>query len=64
MNVWKCTKVYTAFLFMGHTLWKESVEVQSKIIGIKLLNCCVKVMVELRKIGCKMRELCFRELSP
>ena len=56
MNLWKCTKVYTAFLFMGHTLWKESVEVQSKIIGIKLLHCCVKVMVELRKIGCKMRE--------
>ena len=37
MNIWKCTKVYTAFLFMGHTFWKESFEDrrESKIIGIK-----------------------------
>ena len=32
MNIWKCTKVYTASLFMGHAFWKESIE---DIIGIK-----------------------------
>ena len=35
MNMWKSTKVYTAFLFMGHAFWKENIE-DSKIIGI---NC-------------------------
>ena len=34
MNIWKSTKVYTAFLFMGHAFWKERIE-DSKIIGIK-----------------------------
>ena len=35
MNIWKSTKVYTAFLFMDHEFWKENIE-DSKIIGIKL----------------------------
>ena len=26
MNIWKSTKVYTAFLFMGHAFWKENIE--------------------------------------
>ena len=26
MNIWKGTKVYTAFLFMGHAFRKENVE--------------------------------------
>ena len=26
MNMWKSTKVCTAFLFMGHTFWKENTE--------------------------------------
>ena len=35
MNIlWKSTKVYTAFLFMGHAFWKENIE-DSKIVGIK-----------------------------
>ena len=56
MNIWKCTKVCTAFLFMGHTLWKESVEDRVKLLESNILNCCVMVMVELRKIACIMRE--------
>ena len=39
MKAWKCIKVYTAFLFMGHAFWKESKE-DSKIIGIK----CFKLL--------------------
>ena len=34
MNVWKSTKVYTAFLFMGHAFWKENIE-DRVIMGIK-----------------------------
>ena len=56
MNIWKCTKVYTAFLFMGQTLWKESVEDRVKLLESNVLNCWVKIMAELRKIGCIMRE--------
>ena len=31
MNTWKITKVHTAFLFVGHTLWKENIEDLVKI---------------------------------
>ena len=31
--MWKITKVYTAFLFMGHMFWKERME--DGVIGIK-----------------------------
>ena len=34
MNKWKSTKVYTAFLFMGHAFWKENIE-DRVIIEIK-----------------------------
>ena len=34
MNIWKSTKVYTAFLFMGHAFWKENIE-DRVIMGIK-----------------------------
>ena len=35
MNIWKSTKVYTAFLFIGHAFWKENIEQRVKlIIGI------------------------------
>ena len=51
MNVWKSTKVYTDFPFVGHTFWKENIE------GIKVFNYCLKItMVNLPKIGVKMRE--------
>ena len=33
MNIWKCTKVYTAFHFADHTFWKE--DIIEDIIGIK-----------------------------
>ena len=35
MNIWKSTKVYTAFLFIGLAFWKENIEDRVKlIIGI------------------------------
>ena len=42
MNIWKCTKVYTAFLFMGHTLWKESVEDRVKLLESNVLKLLCK----------------------
>ena len=55
MNVWKSTKVYTAFLFMGHAFWKENIE-DRVIMGIKRLNCCLRMTTAyLNKIGLKMR---------
>ena len=42
---------YTAFLFMGQTLWKESVEDKVKLLESNVLNCCLKIMADLRKIG-------------
>ena len=57
MNIWTSTKVYTAFLFMGHTFWKEKIEDRVKLLESTFLNYCVKVtMADLRKIGLKMRE--------
>ena len=38
--MWKSTKVYTAFLFLGHAFWKENVE---DIIGI---SCLIKLLSE------------------
>ena len=35
MNIWKSSKVYTAFLFIGHAFWKENIQHRVKlIIGI------------------------------
>ena len=61
MNIWKSTKVCTAFLFMGHTFWKENIEEnieeRVKLLESILFNLCVKVtMADLHKIGLKMRE--------
>ena len=56
MDIWKCTKIYTAFLFIGHTLWKESVEDRVKLLESKVLNCCLKTMADLHKIGRKIRK--------
>ena len=58
MNIWKCSKVYRAFLFMGHTFWKESLKTEDrvKLLESNVLNCCVKITGDLRKIGRKMRE--------
>ena len=52
----KCTKVYTAFLFMGHRFWKESIEGRVKLLESNVLNCCLKVTADLRKMSRKMRE--------
>ena len=57
MNIWTSTKVYTAFLFMGRTFWKENIEDRVKLLESIILNYCVKVTTaELRKIGLKIRE--------
>ena len=57
MNIWKCTRVYTAFLFTGPPLRKESIDDRIKLLESNVLNCCVKrITADLRKIGLKMRE--------
>jgi len=57
MNIWKSTKVYTTFLFLGHTFWKENIEDRVKLFEVKVLNCCLKMTTaDLRKIGLKVRE--------
>ena len=57
MNIWKCTKVYTAFFFMGHTFWKESIEDRAKLLESNVLNCCLKITTaDLHKIGLQMRD--------
>ena len=55
MNIWKSTKVYSAFLFLGHTFWKDNIEDRVKLY--ELNYCCLKMTtVDLGKIGLKMRE--------
>ena len=58
MNILKSTKVYTAaFVFMGHSFWKENIEERVKLLESKVFNCCLKItMAGLREIGVKMRE--------
>ena len=43
MNIWKNTKVYTTFLFLGHTFWKENIEEKVKLLELNVLSCCLKV---------------------
>ena len=51
MNIWKSSKVYTAFLFMGHAFWKERIEDRVKLLESNILNCCLKkTMANLLKI--------------
>ena len=38
MNMWKSSKVYTAFLFMGHACWKENIEDRVKLLVSNVLN--------------------------
>ena len=55
--IWKSTKVYTAFLFMGQAFWEENIEDLLKLLESNILNCCLKItMADLCKIGLKMRE--------
>ena len=57
MNIWKSTKVYTAFLFIGHAFWKGNIEDRVKLLESNVLNCCLKITKSnLHKIGLKMRE--------
>ena len=64
MNIWKCAKVYTAFLFMGNAFWKESIGDRVKLLESNVLNCCLKItMADLHKIGLEMSEWHFTELS-
>ena len=63
MNIWKSTKAYTAFVFMGHTFWKENTEDTVKLLEWKVFNFCLKItMADLCKIGVKMREWHFSML--
>ena len=51
------TKVYTAFLFMGHAFWKENIEDRVILLESIILNCCVKAtMADLHKEGLRMKE--------
>ena len=60
----KSTKVYTAFLFMGHTFWKENIEDRVKLLGTNVLNCYHKTTTgNLHKIGLKMN-LVSKNLAP
>ena len=55
--IWKSTKVYTAFLFMGHAFWKENVADSVKLLRSNVLNCRLKITTaDLHKIGLTMRE--------
>ena len=57
MNVWKSTRVYTASLSMGLAFWKKNIEDRLKLLGLNILNCCLKITTaDLRKIGLKMWE--------
>ena len=63
--IWKSTQVYTAFLFMGHAFWKENFENRVKLLESNVLNWCLRItMADLCKVGLKVREWRFRELSP
>ena len=64
MNIWKSTKVYRAFRFLRHAFWKEKIEDRVKLLELNVLKCCLKMTkADLRKIGLKMKERRFRELS-
>ena len=55
--IWKSTKVYRAFLFMGHAFWKENIEDRVKVLESNILNWCLKItMADLCKVGLKVRE--------
>ena len=55
--IWKSTKVYTAFLFMGYAFWKEIIEDRVKLLESNILNWCLKItMADLCKVGLKVRE--------
>ena len=61
MNIWTSTKVYTAFLLVGHTFWKENVEDRVKLLESTVLNYCVKeTTADLCKIGLKIRVMTFQ----
>ena len=62
--LWKSTKVYTAFLFMGHAMWKENIEDRVQLLGSNVLNCCLeKTTVNLRKIRLTMNDVS-KNLAP
>ena len=49
---------------MGHAFWKENIADSVKLLRLNVLNCCLKIATaDLRKIGLRMRECRFRELS-
>ena len=65
MNIlWESSKVYTAFLFMGHAFWKENIEDRVKLLGSNVLNCCLKITTaNLLKTGLTMNYVS-KKLAP
>ena len=65
MNIqWKSTKVYTAFLSMGHAFWKQNIGDRVKLLGSNVLNCCLKITTaDLCKIGLTMNYVA-KNLAP
>ena len=52
MNIRKSTKVYTAFRFMGHPLWRENTEDRVRLLESNVQNSCRKITTaDLRKTG-------------
>ena len=57
MNIWKCTKVYTTFLFYGPEVTEDRV----KLLQSNVLNCCLQItMANLCKIGLKNEGMTFQ----
>ena len=58
MNIWKSTKVYTAFFLRATHFRKRTLKTdQVKLLGSQVLSCSLKITTaNLRKIGLKMSE--------
>ena len=61
--IWKSTKVYTAFRFMGHAFCKEDIEDTVKLLESIVFYSLKITMADFHKIGLNMREQCLRKLS-
>ena len=38
MNMWKSTKVYTAFPFLDHKFWKDNIEDRVNLLELNFLK--------------------------
>ena len=61
--IWRVLK-HISFSFSGHAFGKENIEDRVKLLEVNVLNCCLKMIrADLRRVGLKMTEWHFRELS-